>query len=129
MSAADWATPVLAFVGAGLGSVAAYGAARKATRQLETQGRREEWGRRFTAALGYLSDADPRNRDLGRVILSSLGRSELASEEESQLAGEVLTAAIYYGAGGVNVEAVTGGGSVDEIEFVEDDEDSEGEQP
>lgn len=131
MSAADWVTPVLAFFGAGLGSVAAYTAARKATRQLDTQGRREEWGCRFTAALGYLSDPDPRNRGLGRVILARMSRSELASEEEKQLADEVLTADVLYGAGGTSLKAATAGDSMDEFEFefVEDNEDSEGERP
>ena len=129
MSASDWVTSVLAFIGAGLGAGLSYLAIHKGTQQRESQGRREEWGRRFTAALGYLADLDPRNRALGRVIFARMARSELASTEERQLADDLLSAEAHYGAGGVDVAAVTSGESLDEIDFVADDGDNEGGQP
>jgi hypothetical protein len=61
-----WVTPLLAFGGALLGSGLSYRAAQKGTQQRESQGRREEWGRRFTGALGYLVVPESRGRDLGR---------------------------------------------------------------
>ncbi len=62
-------------------------------------------------------------------MLARMARSELASTEERQLADDVLSAEAHHGAGGVDVSAVTSGESLDEIEFVEDDGDSEGGQP
>ncbi len=135
-----WVTPLLAFGGALLGSGLSYLAAQQGTRQRESQGRREEWGRRFTGALGYLAVPDPHGRALGRVVLARMARSELAGVEERELADAVLLAEVRYGAGGVDVEAATEGESLDEIDFMEDDdgiefvrddegEDSEGGQP
>jgi hypothetical protein len=97
----DWATPVLAFIGGGGGAWLSYRAARRDTvarqegerhdlSQRETQGRREEWGRRFTAALDDIASDEFRRRELGRAVLVHLTISELATNEERELAKVVL---------------------------------------
>ena len=55
----DWLTPLLAFVGAALGAGATWWGMRRETTQQDRQGQREEWGRRFTAALADITDSDP----------------------------------------------------------------------
>lgn len=97
----DWVTPVLAFVGGGGGGWLSYRAARRDTlarqederhdlTQREGQGRREEWGRRFTAALDDIASPDFRRRELGRAVLVHLSDSVLATREEKELAELVL---------------------------------------
>lgn len=97
----DWWTPVLAFLGGGGGAWLSYRAARRDTvarqeaerhdlSQRETQGRREEWGRRFTAALDDIASNEFRRRELGRAVLVHLSGSELATVEEGDLAKVVL---------------------------------------
>lgn len=78
MSGWIWLAPVASFLGAGLAYVGAW----LGTRQRESQGRREEWGRRFTAALQAINSDDLRSRMLGRTLLAELAKSELASAEE-----------------------------------------------
>jgi hypothetical protein len=99
--AVDWWTPALAFLGGGGGAWLSYRAARRDTlarqegerhdlSQRETQGRREEWGRRFTAALDDVASDQFRRRELGRAVLVHLSGSELATGEEGDLAKVVL---------------------------------------
>ena len=54
----DALTALFAFLGAAAGSVLPFLASRASTKQEGAQGRREEWGRRFTAALEALTSAD-----------------------------------------------------------------------
>lgn len=123
MSGANWLVVVASFLGAGIGAALSYVAARKATGQLERQGRREEWGRRFTAALGYFAEQDTRARELGRELLVLLARSQLASPEEQALADDILTAEARHGSSGRDVASLVAGRSLDQITFVEGDED------
>lgn len=92
MNAWIWLAPSASFVGAGL----AYLGAWAGTRQRERQGRREEWGRRFTAALTAMGGDEERARMIGRALLSELSRSEIASEEERRLADYLLQADADY---------------------------------
>lgn len=121
MNGADWLTVIASFFGAGLGAGLSYVAAQKATGQREGQGRREEWGRRFTAALGYFAERDARARELGRVMLTRLAQSELAGAEERTLADDLLSAEARHGIGGRDVATLAAGTSLDQLIFVEED--------
>lgn len=134
--AGEWLAPVLAFVGGALGAGATYYAARRTwiaqeseartdTRQREGQGRREEWGRRFTAALDDIASEDFRRRELGRVVLVALSTSRLAEPEEKQLADTVLSAGARLDAEGARLVIVPAGITVDDLVVVEDDGDIE----
>lgn len=106
--ATDWATPILAFVGGGVGAALTYAAAVRGDRQRESASRREEWGRRFTAALGDLGDDDPRRRRLGQGLLERLASSSLASTEERHLAQEMLAEAAGYTPDGADLQSLVG---------------------
>lgn len=117
----EWLTPVLSFLGAGIGAGAVYAAARRDSGQREAQARREEWGRRFTTALGDITSPDPRTREIGRVLLVELARSELASPGERGLAEEMLETGARLDADGTELSVPHQGMLMDEVEFVEDD--------
>lgn len=123
---ADWLTPLLAFVGAALGASATWWGMRRETAQQERQGQREEWGRRFTAALADITDSDPRRREIGRVVLVELAGSALATAEERRLAEQVLDAGARLDDAGDDVTARPAGVLVDELVFVEDTDAEEG---
>ena len=133
MSAAIWAAPVLSFIGAGLGASLAYIATRASTRQDETQGRREEWGRRFTAGIDALSAPDHRKRTLGRALLVQLLRSSLATDDDRAVSVGVLDAdATYNPATGGDLRVIVPGSELDETRLLREDEQDntpEGEQP
>jgi hypothetical protein len=58
----------------------------RATEQRETQGRREEWSKRFYEALTYVVDEEsPRKRAVGFHLMSALSDSELAGPDELKL--------------------------------------------
>lgn len=67
MSAADWASPVLSFAGAGLGAWLVY-----------RVGRQQEWARRFQGALDMLASDDARQRALGRARIVEICRQDSA---------------------------------------------------
>lgn len=138
----EWLTPVSALVGGALGAGATYRAtrrdtierghdARRDTRLRDVQGRREEWGRRFTAALDDVVAADFRRRELGRVVLVQLASSDLADDEERALADAVLTAGALLDSQGDPTVIGAPGIAVDDVVVVEDDEsdESEGSRP
>jgi hypothetical protein len=133
MSATDWASPALSFIGGGLGASLAYIAARSGTRQDETQGRREEWGRRFTAAIEALAADEHRKRALGRVLLVELLRSSLAGEDDRAIATGVLDAdATYDRATGGDLRMIVPGSELDDTRVLQDDEQDnapQGDQP
>lgn len=122
----DWLTPLLAFVGAALGAGATWWGMRRETAQQDRQGQREEWGRRFTAALADVTDADPRSREIGRVVLVELAGSALATAEERRLAEHVLDAGARLDDDGDDVTARPAGVLVDELVFVKDTESEQG---
>ena len=83
---------VLAFLGAAVGSGLAFVAARAATRLDATQGRREEWGRRFGLSLEALVSPDDHVAAVGRALLRALLESSLASADDRRVAVAVLEA-------------------------------------
>ncbi len=125
----DWVTPVLALVGAAAGASGTYVATQRGTRQRERAGQREEWGRRFTAALDDVASETFRRRELGRAVLVRLAQSGLATPEERQLAEAVLDAGARIDAHGSDVTRAVPGLLVDEVEFVEDNGADEGGEP
>ena len=92
-------TAVLAFAGAALGSAIAYRATLGATRVEHDARRREEWGRRFTAALTAVTSSDARQADLGQALLMELVRSDLATDEDRREARAVLEVIATHRAG------------------------------
>lgn len=117
----EWLTALLAFVGAGLGAGLTYAAALRGDRLRETAARREEWGRRFTAALDDLGDGSARRRRLGQVLLERLASSDLASREERSLAREMLAEAASSTPEGRDLQTLLGPDlDLDDIEFVPD---------
>lgn len=126
MSTADVVTPILAFVGAGIGAGLAYIGTRSDVAQQERQSRREEWGRRFTAALGDIGDPDPWRQNLGLLLLGKLARSDLASPEERDLADDLLAEAATHTSAGADVRAVARQRQLAEVRIVEDTDGGEG---
>ena len=94
--ASDVLVGVLAFGGAVLGSALGYAATRTATKVERTARAREEWGRRFTAALEAATSADARRRAAGRSLLVELMRSTLATDEDRREAAAVLEATAVH---------------------------------
>jgi len=131
----QWWPAILAFFGAAIGSGATFYAARRDTQaqseaaakdltQRERASAREEWGRRFTAALADINDQDSfRRRELGRVVLVELATSDLATPEERELADSVLMADARLDGEGDEVALARPGMVVDDIDVVEDDGD------
>ncbi|MDT0166475.1 hypothetical protein Q9R32_13000 [Actinotalea sp. AC32] len=75
MSVADWLSPLLAFLGAGLGAWAVYRSSR-----------REDRGRRFEAALDLMAAEESRQRALGRARVVQVvlhGSSPNAQQREA----------------------------------------------
>jgi hypothetical protein len=108
---------VFSFLGAGIGSVLAYLGTRSATRAERTASRREEWGRRFTAALQALTSEDARRRATGRALLVALMRSELATEDDRREAAAVLEAAATHDLRG-DLRMAPPAGDLDDVEIV-----------
>lgn len=102
-----WGTALLAFLGGALGAALSYLAVVRGDALRETAARREEWGRRFTAALDDLGDDSARRRLLGQTLLEELSGSPLATDEERRLAVEVLTLAAATAADGQDLRALT----------------------
>ena len=124
MTALAWLSPVLSFAGAAFGASLSYLAVRGDTRQRETQGRREEWGRRFTAALDAAGQAEPQRRLLGLLLLEKLAHSSLATDEERQLVDELLTDAARYDPSRADLRLIRPGPELDALRLVEEDGDS-----
>ena len=91
-------TAVLAFAGAALGAGFGYRATLRATRVEHEARRREEWGRRFTAAMTAVTASHPRQVATGNALLRQLLRSDLATEEDRNEARAVLDRAAQSGA-------------------------------
>ena len=136
----EWWTGLLAFVGGGLGGWLSYLASRRDVRQRDQAARRdrgqreelghlEEWGRRFTAALEDVASDSFRRRELGRVVLVQLSASDLATPEETRLAEAVLDAGARLDEEGDDVTVRRPGLRVDDVVYVEDNEDEEGDRP
>jgi len=104
------------------------------TRQRRTADEREEWGRRFVAAILHLSASDYRSQRLGRTLVEQLLRSKLASEDDRRIAERLMAedaleptaddthalAALFaaFDSGRNSIGSLT----LDDIEIVEDDE-------
>lgn len=131
----EWLAAILAFVGAAVGSAASFWAARRDTEaesraaaedlgQRERASAREEWGRRFTAALADLnSDESFRRRHFGRIVLGAMVDSDLTSAEDRRLLEEVLLAHARFDQEGDEVGLGGEGMLVDDVRVVEDDGD------
>ncbi|MFW5474472.1 hypothetical protein ACOCJ5_14280 [Knoellia sp. CPCC 206450] len=136
----EWLVAILAFVGAAIGSAASFWAARRDTEaesraaaddlsQRERASAREEWGRRFTAALADLNSDDSfRRRHFGRIVLGAMVDSDLTSAEDRRLLEEVLLAHARFDQEGDEVGLGAGGMLVDDVEVVEDDGDEPAER-
>jgi hypothetical protein len=76
---------VLTAVGALVGVRMSGRVGDRATEQRETQGRREEWSKRFYEVLAYVLDEAPHKRAAGLHLMSVLAESELAGPDEIKL--------------------------------------------
>lgn len=117
--AAEIVYGILAFVGAGIGSGFGFWATRGATKAEREARRREEWGRRFTAALEAITSSDDRRRAAGRALLVELMRSELATETDRAEAAAVLDAAATHNPGG-DLRVIVSPGNLDDVDIVRD---------
>ncbi len=124
MSLGDWLSPALAFIGGGVGAALAFVSARMATRQTEEAGRREEWGRRFAAALMLLADERPRQRKIGRALLAQLLESKLATDDDRAAADGIL--ALDAQPTLAQLGAVPSRTRLEVARFVQDNDDDEG---
>jgi hypothetical protein len=122
MSTSDWLTPLFAFAGGGLGAGLAYLGTRRGIAQQERQGRREEWGRRFSTALADIGDPDPWRRQLGMLLLAKLARSTLASAEERALADDLLTDTLTLPPHGADLQALLSRGDLASARIVADND-------
>ena len=124
---------VFGCVGAVIGAGGTYAATRRDTiarvaesrsdlTQREGQGRREEWGRRFTEALEDIASEDFRRRELGRAVIVHLSKSPLAGQDDRELAEVVLDASARLEDDG-QVLRLPAGVTMDSTRFVEDDGD------
>lgn len=120
----DWWAAILAFFGAAIGSGATFWAAMRSTGSQERASAREEWGRRFTAALDDITAEDSfRRRELGRTVLVELASSALATLEERELADAVLLRDARLDIEGDEGGLGAAGMLVDDVVVVEDDGD------
>jgi hypothetical protein len=122
---AAFITGVLAFIGAGVGSALAYLGTRRAIEVERTARRREEWGRRFTAALQAVASSEPRRRGIGRDLLVVLMSSEMASEEDRRQAAAVLDAAATLDRRGSDLRELLPADELDQPDAVADNESAE----
>ncbi|KGN31957.1 hypothetical protein N802_19140 [Knoellia sinensis KCTC 19936] len=134
----EWWPAILAFVGAAVGSGASFYAARRDTQaeaetaakdltQRERASAREEWGRRFTAALADLNSDDSfRRRHFGRIVLGAMVNSDLTSPEDRRLLEDILLAHARFDQEGDEVGLGSEGMLVDDVRVVEDDGDEAG---
>ena len=118
-------TAILAFAGAAFGSAVGYRATLGATRVERDARRREEWGRRFTAALTAVTASDTRQADLGQALLMELVRSVLATDEDRREARAVLEVIATH-RGGVDLRLVVPAEALDSAIVVEE---NGGEEP
>jgi hypothetical protein len=79
MAVAEWASPILSFLGAAVGAWLVY-----------RVGRSQEWGRRFQAAVELLASSDPRARALGRARMVEVARRGAGGENGRREALAVL---------------------------------------
>src|SRR4051812_39440530 len=114
---------LLAFFGAGFGSALAFWATRGATRTEREARRREEWGRRFTAALTAVTAPDPVTRIAGRALLRELLGSELASPDDRKAAESVLAALATHD--GRHRPIAVPPGDLDDVDIVQENGDDE----
>lgn len=131
----EWWPAILAFVGAAVGSGASFYAARRDTQaqadaaaddliQRERASAREEWGRRFTAALADLNSDDSfRRRHFGRIVLGEMVDSDLTSPEDRRLLEDILLAHARFDQEGDEAGLGAEGLLVDGVRVVEDDGD------
>jgi hypothetical protein len=125
-SGVELLTAALAFAGAGLGSGIAYRATLGATRVEREARRREEWGRRFTAALTAVTASEPRQVATGHALLLQLIRSDLATEEDRNEARAVLEVLAIRGEGpGADLRLLP----QEDLEVADIVEDTGGDQP
>jgi hypothetical protein len=121
----DWFTATAAFAGALLAYFGARRGARfnhEATEQREVQSRREEWGRRFTTALGMLGAPQQHTRTHGRTLIYVLLESPLATDDDRRLAESML---ISDARASSELESLTGDPALDNVLFLEDDGDED----
>jgi len=106
------------------------------TRQRRIADAREEWGRRFVAAITQLSSDSARQRRLGRTLVEQLLKSTLATEDDRETAERLLEedvvepvekdgTALLALLAEFDAEAGGAAHALDDVEMVEDDESEE----
>jgi hypothetical protein len=98
-------TAMLAFAGAAVGAGVGYRASIRATGVEREARRREEWGRRFTAALTAVTASAASQVATGQALLLELVRSDLATEKDRSAARAVLEV-VATNQGGVDLRLV-----------------------
>ncbi|MDE9364649.1 hypothetical protein PZ938_03445 [Luteipulveratus sp. YIM 133132] len=86
MDASGWVSAIAAFAGGLVGAALSAWVALRGQRQTE----REEWYRRFLAAVDQLTSPSPERHTIGETMLTELVDSDLGTPEERALARRVL---------------------------------------
>jgi hypothetical protein len=97
---AAWATllvGVLALVGVLVTAIVALVTSTAATRERADNDRRERWWERAQWAMERACDPDPTKRAVGLTVLSSLGKSDLASPDEQVMLAQVALSVLTGG--------------------------------
>lgn len=118
MAGVEWVGVGVSLIGAGL----AYVGARRGTRseaRAVTQSERDEWGRRFSAALELIADDSPRRRALGPALIDALLDSDLAQAGDRRIAESVLTSFVLRGSAATGLPPPSPG-AADDVAVVED---------
>lgn len=123
----SWAAAAASLIGAGL----AYVGARRGTRpehDAVVESRRDEWGRRFAQAIELMTSDSASQRSMGRALFDALLDSDLAGPDDRRLAEHLVRAAVLapLPASAQLSRSLPAGrraNVVDDIRFVEDDED------
>lgn len=124
--AAAWVAAGVSLIGAGL----AYLGARRGTRpeaDAVTEGRRDEWGRRFSTAIELMTRPGARDRSMGRALFDALLDSNLATADDRRIAEHLVTASVLAQLPASAQSELRAASAralphvVDDIQFVEDD--------
>lgn len=77
------------------GAALAYVGARRGSRPdalAVRQSERDEWGRRFSEAIGLMTDESAQRRAMGRALVDALLESDLAQPDDLRIARSLLRA-------------------------------------
>ncbi|WP_157063554.1 hypothetical protein [Luteipulveratus mongoliensis] len=116
MDGSDWFAAAAAFIGGLTGAGLSTWVALRGQRQTE----REEWYRRFLAAVEQLTDPSPDRHRIGEDMLAELVESDLGTPEERALAERILRGQLEPDV--QKVVAFLHGASLDQVRVEEDNE-------